>query len=602
MDPDRLTSPTREPLDDAALAAAVRETVADWSMPPQRLDARTWRERVGAGSGGSRGGRGLTWSRRLAGAATLAIVATVSLSYLAVWLTAPGRGQTATTPSTAPVASEAGSSARPSASGPAASPSTPGGLPKLVINGDLPTPSKLLVSSDGRPVIADLSTGRLAATAMGMYSGPQTIMARPGGGWVCICGEWTQMGAGNPNGLRITIDAVDATGASVEQRVLEELAGQYDPRAPVAMQPQLVDTRTVATRDGQYALIGRSVRDGVAGWRIGVDVLDLGTLDVTGSAEVTVDDPTAVDGRPRTRVVPEASVSPDGKHLLLTSTWYVEDPTTPMPVSGVDHRVATFADGRIGEADAAGTEVLKPAGSRDSGDCPEWTAGWIDDVAYYSVCSNQTTGREIVSRVGLDGIVLDTAELPRQDQGDSPVSLVQSDVALFSWDALHGVLARYDFRTGTVTEGRAPRPSSDGPGDLLASLTRMLGRTIAPTALAKVILDPALAVSPDGTRVYALGVNGSDGAGGSSGVMVFDAVTLRVLDSWAPLADYGSIAVSADGRSVYAAAVGGTSADGQDVPGMPASITVFDAADGRIRVVAGDLGPAGLWFTSDTVR
>src|SRR5436190_655529 len=112
--------------------------------------------------------------------------------------------------------------------------------------------------------------------------------------------------------------------------------------------------------------------------------------------------------------------------------------------------------------------------------------------------------------------------------------------------------------TPTAAAGR-------GPLDALASMGRRLGSWIAPPAAAKVLLDPGIVVSADGTRVYAIGVTSSSdpSARGSTGVFAFDASTLAPLGHWAATADFTSIAVSADGRFVYAAAQGGVDAAGQ---------------------------------------
>jgi hypothetical protein len=84
---------------------------------------------------------------------------------------------------------------------------------------------------------------------------------------------------------------------------------------------------------------------------------------------------------------------------------------------------------------------------------------------------------------------------------------------------------------------------------------------------------------------------------GSAGVFVFDATSLAPIGHWAPTADFVSIAISRDGRSVYAAGAPDTGADGRDT-GQPSSITVFDAADGTVRLVAGQLGQSTLTFPS----
>src|SRR5512144_1446237 len=72
-------------IDDDQLGALVRARVEDWRMPPQRLDQPTWRDRVGARSTARRRG----WLARLGRPAGAAVLATVVVAFVAVWLTAP---------------------------------------------------------------------------------------------------------------------------------------------------------------------------------------------------------------------------------------------------------------------------------------------------------------------------------------------------------------------------------------------------------------------------------------------------------------------------------------------------------------------------------
>jgi hypothetical protein len=204
--------------------------------------------------------------------------------------------------------------------------------------------------------------------------------------------------------------------------------------------------------------------------------------------------------------------------------------------------------------------------------------------------------------VSVDGTVGATADIPRDDEGATATFVTRTSDALFAWNPFGAQLVRYDLGTGQVTEARGRPATSDAPADVLASLGRRVGRWIAPSALAKVALQPAIVASPDGSRIFALGVGGQDGLGGSTGVFVFDAASLDVLGTWAPLADIASIAVSGDGRYVYAAAQGGVAADGSEAPGRGASITVYDTVDGSVRLVAGRLGTADLWLAEATVR
>ena len=176
--------------------------------------------------------------------------------------------------------------------------------------------------------------------------------------------------------------------------------------------------------------------------------------------------------------------------------------------------------------------------------------------------------------------------------------------AVFIWSPDRRVLTRFDLvtteiRNSPVATGAAT-PPSDGP---LAAIGRRVGRWLAPAALAKVILEPGMVVSPDGTRVYALGIDGppGDDSTGSSGVFVFDAASLEPIGTWAPLADLNSLAISGDGRSVYAAALPGVDAAGEVAP-LQASVTVYDTADGSVRLVAGQLGDEDVRLTERILR
>jgi hypothetical protein len=66
-------------------------------------------------------------------------------------------------------------------------------------------------------------------------------------------------------------------------------------------------------------------------------------------------------------------------------------------------------------------------------------------------------------------------------------------------------------------------------------------------------------------------------------------------------ADSTLAAVSADGRFVYAAGLPGVDAAGRPKLRQQASITVFDTADGSIRLIAGQLGGDALSFISATL-
>ena len=556
MDPDRPTptsTPTdRASLDDAALAILVRDVAAGWSLPPQRLDTLTWRDRVGRGYRSGRGGSA-RWTRRLFGGAAVAVVAAISLLFAAVWL--PSQRADRGTIGSSPSPRESSSPMPSGNAAPAASP-----LPQLVRNGDLPTPSRIMVQTGQGYHIVDLASGTLGPFVIQRGLGPTTMLARPGGGWVCICGE-------GQNVIRLFAETVDADGVVGPPKPLRDIVGTLDPRASDAMQPGRAGVEVTASPDGRFALVGWVHRDGAAGWRIGADVIDLETLATVASTDMLLDESVVSDGRPRNRFAPIVRLSPAGDRILLASQWFVDDPGRTTS-AGTDHWLASF-DGR-----SIGT--LADAGSTTNDTCLESASGFVDaestsdGTVYYATCWSQT-GALAVRRIAADGRPVSMTEFPGSLAGFGGGTFAPtSGDAFYSWNPFDSVLSRLDLGTGKLSVGEPQRPNKSG-------------RTNP--------LDDLIVVSADGTRVYTLGIASSDPAssGDSAGVFAFDASTLAPLGHWAPQANLTSIAVSDDGRHVYAAADGGPSAAGDPAPEFGASITAYDTSDGSVAVVAGRL-------------
>jgi hypothetical protein len=551
MDPDRPAPTDRTPLDDSALAVLVRDVAGEWSLPPQRLDVLTWRERVGRGYRPSNGGSGLRWTRRLFGAAAVAVVAAISLLFAAVWLPAQRADRATVGSSPSP-----GGSPTPGPSGSAALAVSP--PPLLVRNGDLPTPSRIMVQTGQGYHIVDLATGVLGPVAVERGHGPTTLLARPSGGWVCICGD-------GQNVIRLSAETVDPNGVVGAPRAIRDIIGTMDPRESDAVQPHLADVSVTASPDGQFALVGWVHRDGAAGWRIGADVIDLDTLATVASTDLLLDEPVVSDGRPRIRFAPIVRLSPAGDQILIASQWFVDDAGRTTP--GADHWLASFDGRSIGAVAHADAATSKP--------CAEFDAGFIggqpssDDSIYYSACWSEAGALE-VRRVAADGRLGSTTEFPGSLGGvDRGTLAPPSGDAFYSWNPFESVLSRLDLRSGKLSVGQPQRPNPAG-------LTDPSGRLIV--------------VSADGTRVYTLGIaSPAGGSQDSAGVFAFDASTLAPLGHWAPQADLTSIAVSDDGRHIYAAAHGGPSAAGDAAPEFGASITAYDTSDGSVAVLAGRL-------------
>lgn len=578
MNPDlNHPAPVRREIDDEQLGALVRTVADDWRMPPQRFDQPTWRDRTRAGAARRR-----PWLARLAGPASAALVATVVVALAAVWLTAP-RGDRSTV-GQSPEPTTPAASARPTA--------TP--LPPLTRNGALPSVTNVLVQADGRFRLADLATGTLGDDSLGAYGGPIRLVPRGDGGWLCLCGKWTTHGLNGSSGMTMTLVPVDANGHVGDGAEIRSIQGEADPNIRADLQFQQVDASITVAPDGKTAFFAWSARNGAEGWTAGIDVIDVASASVVHSLPVPVDRPAGSADKPISRNAPAVQVSPAGERVLLSSFWYVEDPNNATPEQGNDRWTATLDGQAIGP--------IEPVDGVAAADCGELDSGLIDATSYYLICGGQS-GDLSVRRVGLDGSEAWRSPIERGAGEFIGGALVaRAGNALFVWDPVAAGMARVDLGSGELTTSQPATATGTGPLDAVAALGRRVGNWIAPSALAKIFLDPGLVVSPDGSRVYAIGVTSSNPEGsGSTGVFVFDAASLERLGNWAPTADFTSVAVSADGRFVYASGQGGVNADGVGSRNG-ASVTVFDASDGSVRLIAGALGSAEIRFASPTLE
>jgi hypothetical protein len=577
-DPDRHNSAPAVP-DDERLAQLVRTTTEGWTMPPQRLDQPTWRDRVDSPVGGR---HRRSWLSRLAAPLTTAVVGTVVVAFVAVWLT---------TPRTGPIAG-ASPSAGAGTPGASAAPSD-GLLPSLLVNGALPDPSSVLVEAGPAYRIVDLATGtsKPIFVPMGVQPGWTTVVARPNGGWVCICSSFVASSNGRPTKMDVTLQATDAAGRTQSADVIRSIVGHEDMGLGVAAQPELLDMNASGSPDGRYVFVGWSAKEGANGWTAGFDVVDTDTAKVVASVTLPIAEPGEADGQVTTRIAPKVELAPAGDAILVSDFWFVATDSSVVP-SGNDHWTASFRDGAIGSL------VPQPAASGDR--CAEFDRGLVDANSTYVLCT-EPGGSSKVERTGVDGTSIYSHDVPSLDpraEGRAPV--IRRGSLLYLWDPIRLRLSRIDLATGEVASTTATAAMSAGDG--LTALGLEVGHWLAPPALAKTRVEPSMVASPDGARIYALGVDPLNGeTGASRGVFVFDATTLDQVDHWAPTADLVSLAINSDGEFVYVAGDSGRTATGV-ASEDEASITVYATADGSVRLIAGRLGSDSVFFPGATVR
>lgn len=567
------------PIDDAAIEELVREATAGWTMPPVRLDAPSWRDRVRSPRA-RRIESARAWLGRAGRAATAAVALTVVAAVAAVLIQTrppalPGKSGD---PSTAPT---------PGTSAPAFTP-----LPKLLLDGELPSPSRVVVRTDrGDFALVDLETGQSGGKLTGATDG-SAVQERADGSLLCLCVKTSGFVNGQPTHAEVSVDRFDSSGKLTGTTSITSLSGEPDPRdGAIPERPAHVTFWASVSEGGRYGFVGWSARAHPV-WRSGIIVIDL--VDDREVSRFDLPDASTGEGDTR-RVVfgPRVVGAATGDALAIAREWYSWSPPGSL---GENFRQET----EVFRADIGGGAFsnLAPV---DASSCGERVlrAGATTGDRWWIACQRYSTSDVVVRRFDATGARLGDTSVAAGFGVDGDMTAVGPDGrTLFVWNPTGAVLTRVDLSTGETAEGRGETARLDG-GPLLA-----LGEWLAPPVAAKTFLDGGVVVSPDGARVYAAGLD-PDAAvsdlAGSAGILVFDAASLEHLARWTPTADFVSIAISADGRYVYAAGMPGFDADGTQRPATPASITVFATADGSVRLIAGQLGFDLMTFVRQTL-
>jgi hypothetical protein len=207
-------------------------------------------------------------------------------------------------------------------------------------------------------------------------------------------------------------------------------------------------------------------------------------------------------------------------------------------------------------------------------------AAWATNTDFVSLCLSLTPDDngmlpsflEIDRGDGLDDIEL--GEIAFQEPTGWLVDATNGIV--YGWAAMSHQLLRVDVATGDVT--RRPLFRVDGPsGSLLGAGVEATppppGTTPVlwqPTGRASQAVTRPLVGSPDGSLLYAFGLEfltGAVGGGGPAptGIWVFDAATLAIVGHWQPAITYESIGLAAGGHLLVG--VGSASAEEQSIFG-----------------------------------
>lgn len=568
-------------LEDAEIARLIHDVADGWTMSPVRLDAPTWRERV-RGPRAHRVDAARSWLARLGRAATAAVALTVAATLIAVVITLPG---------------DPGKSGEPSdGSTPRATDAVrPSPLPKLVMHGDLPSPSEIVLQTEeGDVAVVNLADGSIGRPLTGARFGSE-LQVRADGTLMCLCLSESGSVAGRATTASVTLVHLEAGGRVISSREIASFDGAPDPRdegRTLPDEPRHVLTAMGFSEGGAFGFVGWSTRAHPA-WNSGVLVVELTSGEIVAS--INLSDVTTGDDDSRRVLSAPGVVGQDGDALVIGRAWYEFTPPDSDSASytfDVEAFRASFTGGILGD-------IAAVPGMAGCGDTIR-SGGLLSDGGTWLACSRGGAFETAVRRVAGDGEILPDVTVRGADGIDGDVTALARDgSALFVWNPDAATLTRIDLASGAQTtgEGRVA-PVDSGP---LAAV----GRWLAPAAAAKPILRSSVVVSPDGSRVYAIGVQAgleTPEVAGSAGVFVFDASTLDLIETYAPTADFVSLAIGVDGRFVYAAGMPGVDAFGRRRIDQGASVTVFDTTDGSPRLIAGQLGAGLLTFGPEPLR
>lgn len=141
---------------------------------------------------------------------------------------------------------------------------------------------------------------------------------------------------------------------------------------------------------------------------------------------------------------------------------------------------------------------------------------------------------------------------------ESASGLIQHAVSpdgawMFLFEPTSGDLAVVDLATRTVVEQVVVDMSvarGDG-GSLLGRLWGAVRGAFVQEATAKVYIAGSMQLSPDGSRLYAVGVEGDFVGGEPAGVLVIDTRAWQVVDRWLTDAHPTQVILGGDGRYLY---------------------------------------------------
>ena len=286
---------------------------------------------------------------------------------------------------------------------------------------------------------------------------------------------------------------------------------------------------------------------------------------------------------------PTLRVAPDGRHLLVAAA------VARVRVIGPDRITA--------QAWIVGLDDGRTAGLVEADGVVEATGppcDWIDfatsDIVAQGCRSPADAGAAAfeIRRHDLGGRDLGAVAVepwPRAESGYPLIDVTRGVV--YAWDPEGHTLRAVDVVDGVQSDADTSAAEPSAPASVVVNGSRPTMGTATPTTWSdgrstiEARGERTLVGSPDGRLVFAIGAGSEPDA--SSGVWVFDARTLELIERWPALASYATLSLLEDGRWLAAIGRPGVTAAG-DLARWGISLTIHDTTSGRPVLRIGDLG------------
>ena len=546
---------------------------------------------LGAGPGGRSRRRGRRFGIAVAVAAAVTVVAVARLGPrlsdrpnldLSFFVSPPPRDLASSEPSTtpAPFSVEA-----------------PTPLPAVTRDGT-PVTGTIAIQTDALRVLG-LAAGTISGSSPALPGRDAVVRSAFGDGWTCICFEDRPV-SGVPSRV-VRVVGISAAGEQTESTGI----AIFRSRPPDGVSPPEPSMDVDIRPDGRLGLLAVASRAGLS-WRFSLATLDIASRRLGPMVELglVTAPPSSASAAPSPSGGPSAADPAftflDGPHLRIAPGGRVAFVWGLVQRAGVDEvtttvlrawRVGLATDGAIvGVGDAPGLAAL-PSYCNIVGFAAADRLAWV--CPRFSVQpTSEAPGSWGIGTIDLEGRAIGVASIPstRTTSLNQPL-FDRANGQVYIWDAIRLMITRIDARTLTSTSFTFDPAATSAPGGIAGGGDLRPDWHDADSASRQLGLSQ-LAGSPDGSRLYVLGVDGRPAFGSnlpaSRGIFVLDRSTLALVERWAPAADYQSISTTAAGF-VVAAGAAGVDAQGRSAP-WETSLTFHDPSDGRILVRFGQLG------------